>query len=217
VNKLSSRIRGWFPREPYLISTRSKIKQENRPPPPIIPAYKLSAIKFAGGYAIFWIIFYGLMFFAFNPGRYPISGLQVAVWVIAGSAIGIFSGAAYTKNQLRRLMRDYQIFVDGKDIALLGVPIILFTFFVFLVSLSIPSSIGVYVSQGLMISVYSWGDSFVITRTIQLATFERRENMRIMQSWWNTDLVLIPKAPDSFLNNLKVSDRRDSIGSLITV
>lgn len=51
---LGSRIRGWFPHEPYMSNTRLKAIRESEQPPLIIPPeYKVSATKVAGGFAIF--------------------------------------------------------------------------------------------------------------------------------------------------------------------
>jgi hypothetical protein len=208
-------IRGWFPQEPYLISKRSRLIQD-KSPPPIMPAYKLSTVKFTVVFTIFWMMFYGYMLFTSFSAWYTISGLQIAAWAIAGSLIGILSGWGYNRNQLKRLASNYQISVNGTDMALLVVPFILFVVFCFLAAWSMPIRLGV-VLQGLLISVYGWGSSEGITRTVLLAYFERKENMCIMQSWWDSGLVLIPRAPDSFSNHSGASNRKDSIRSQIKV
>ncbi len=67
-----------------MISTRLKVNHENKQPPPIIPSeYKVSAMKFAGAYAIFWIIFYGFWFSnILSLERYPVSEFQIVAWII---------------------------------------------------------------------------------------------------------------------------------------
>jgi len=38
-----------------------------------------------------------------------------------------------------------------------------------------------------------------------LAAFEKKENMRLMQSWWGPTIILLPKAPTSNVNRLEVA------------
>jgi hypothetical protein len=194
--RLNSRIRGWFPQEPYLISTRSKLKEEKNLLPLIIPPqYKVSALKFSVMFSIFWIIVYGYMFFSsFNPGRGIVSGFQVALWVIAGLAVGTISCAVFTNNQLGRLLKEYKtISLNKKDWVLLVAPMVLF----FILSISVSWSIYGSPSQELLISFFAWGVSSEITRVALFANFEKKEKMRIMQTWFGEGFVLIPKAPVS--------------------
>ena len=190
-------VRGWFPKEPYLISTRVKVDSETKQQSLVIPpGYDVSATKFAGASAIFWIIFYGFMTFtSLDLERYPISAFQVVAWIIAGLTVGTITGAMFTKNQLARLSKDYQFFLNGKDMVLLLVPTILFFIFGVFVSWFFPSGLHVPHFQGLLISLYAWGISIEITRIVLFYAFEKRENMRLMQSWLGMGIFLIPKAP----------------------
>lgn len=202
---LENRIRGWFPQEQTMINTRLKVNHEYKQPPLVIPSeYKVSATKLLGGLTIFFIIFYGYMFFfafnnfAANFDRHPVSAFQIVVWIIVGLAVGVISDAIVTKNQLSRLSKDYQFYTNGKDWVLLIVPMILFFIFGGYVSLFLYSSL-----QVLLISVYCWGVSYQLTRVLLFAAFERKENMRIMQAWWGTNIFLVPKAPNNNANRLE--------------
>jgi len=120
---LLNRIRGWFPQEPHLISASVKMDSEIKQPPTVIKSeYNLSATKFAGAFALFWILFYGFVIFTtFSPGRESVLGFQVVSWIIAGLIFGIITGAMCTKNQLNRLSKEYQILPNRKDMILLFV------------------------------------------------------------------------------------------------
>lgn len=189
---LENRIRGWFPKEPYLISTRVKMDCETKKPSPIIPSgYNLSSTKLLAGLTIFWIIFYGYFFFyAFNIFWRPISAFQIVAWIISGLAVGVISHMLYTKNQLSRLSKDYQFTMNGKDGVLLIVPMVLFFIFAGVANSFLYSS-----SQLWLISAYTFAVSGLITRIILFADFEKKENMRLMQSWWGSTIILLPKAP----------------------
>jgi hypothetical protein len=188
---LENRIRGWFPHEPTMISTRLEMTRESKQPPLIIPPeYNVNATKFAGAFSIFSIIFWGFMIFSIDFTMHPISAFQIVAWIIAGLAVGVISEAVFTKNQLSRLSKDYQFTTNGKDWVLLIVPMILFFIFGGYVSWLINSSI-----QWFVISVYAWGVSYLLTRFILLAAFEKKTNMRLMQSWWGSTIILVPKAP----------------------
>lgn len=189
---LENRIRGWFPKEPYLISTRVKVDCETKQQPPIIPSgYNVSSTKLLAGLTIFWIIFYGYFFFyAFNIFWHPISAFQIVAWIIAGLAVGIISDGILAKNQLSKLSKDYQFTTIGKDWGLFFASMVLFVIFSGFVSWFLYSSLQVWA-----IFVYFWGVSSQITRVFLFAAFERKVKMRLMQSWWGTNIFLVPKAP----------------------
>ncbi len=206
---LQNRIRGWFPQEPYRISTRIKVDYENIHQPPIImPNYKVSATKAAGLLAIFWIIIYGILdgfvfSSSYNLEKYPISVFQFLPWIVASIAVGVITSTIVTKNQLRRLSRDCHFYANGKDMVLLIIPIVIFLIFGFLVSLTISTaSLNGVAFPGFLFlfSVYAWGVSLVAMRPVLFFAFERKENMRLMQSWWGMGIFLIPKPPESNVN-----------------
>ncbi len=203
---LENRIRGWFPQEPHMISTKVKVNYENRQQPLIIPPeYHVNATKATGVFAIFWIIPVGFITFTIlNLERYPVSALQVVTWIIAGLIFGTISNALFTQNQLSRLSKDCQAQGNGKDAPLLIIPIVLFLVLGGFVSWSIGSAL-----QGILISEYAWGISFAMTRSIMFITFEKKEGMRIMQSWSGSGgFVLIPKPPSGRLTIRKQLPRR---------
>ena len=193
-NTLKDRIRGWFPHEPTLISTRLMVNHEYKQPPLIIPSeYNVSSTKITGGFAVFWTIFFGLNFLtSFNFGIHSIPLFQIISWILAGLTVGIISTTILTKNQLSRLSKDYQFTPNKKEFVLLIVPIVLFFIFGGFVNWFLYSSLHLW-----LLSLLSWGVCTLITRTILFAAFEKKENMRLMQSWTGTDIFLVPKAPNS--------------------
>jgi hypothetical protein len=213
---LENKIRGWFPKEPYLATSQIKMEFKVKQAPLVIPPEcNVSATKAAGGFGVFWIIVYGFMFSnILNLGRYPISVFQMMAWIIAGLTVGVISCIVFTKNQLGRLSKNYQIYVNGKDMVLLIVPIVLFFIFGAFVSWSIKPSVGGAGFQGLLIAAYSWGVSSVITRTILFAAFEKKESMRIMQSWFGSGFALIPKPPRNNANGLDKVAQQGSPGKI---
>ena len=106
-----------------------------------------------------------------------------------------------TKNQLRRLSKEYKFVPNGKDLIIISVPIILYFIvggFV-IYSFQGPSG-GLSTLGGLMISSFSWIISLQVTRYLLFAAFEKKERMRLMQSWWDMGIYLVPEAPESQLN-----------------
>jgi hypothetical protein len=183
---LQNRIKGWFPQEPYGISTRFKADYQKKQPPLIIPPqYNVSATKVAGAFAVFWIILYGfLLSFTINLEVYPVSAFQVTAWIITGSAWGVISCAILIRNQLSRLSKEYQFSTNIQDIVLVMVPTVLF----FVVSSTLSWST-------MLVSLYALGVFIQITRCVMFVNFERKENMRLMQGWWEAKIFLVPEAP----------------------
>lgn len=165
----------------------------------IPPKYILSATKFSAALGIFWIIFYGFMTFdSLDFESYPTPALQIAAWTALGLAVGTTTVTMFIKKQLRQLSRDYQYVGNIKDTVLGFAPIILFFIFSFSAVWSIHDPImRMPVFQGFLISTYTCGISIVITGCALYAAFEKRENMRLMRSWWGPGIVLIPKAPEN--------------------
>ncbi len=130
---LQSRIRGWFPQEPHMMSTRFKAEYENKRQPPIIPPeYNVSATKTNAAIGIFLIIFFGYMTYAsYSIARNPTLTLQVFAWIIASLAVGAISSIMFAQNQFNRLSKDYQVRTNRKDIALLVIPTFLLFVFCF--------------------------------------------------------------------------------------
>jgi hypothetical protein len=190
---LENRIRGWLPHEPTMISTtRLKVNHEYEQPPPIIPPeYKASVTKRCGVYAIFITFVCGFVIFtSLDQERNPISAFQIMVWIIIGLAFGVISSLIETKYELSRVSKTCKFTTDRKDYVLIYVPIILFFIFCYIVS-------GFLYSPSLLwlISAYVWGISQFVTRIVLFVSYERKENMRLMQSWWGSTVFLVPKPP----------------------
>jgi hypothetical protein len=206
---LGNRIRGWFPQEPYMISTRFKVENIDKRQPPIIPpGYNVSSTKVAGIVAILYIIIYGFSsFYNLNFEEYAISVFQGVAWIIFGVAAGTISSIIFTQNQLGRLLKDYQFSTNGQDLVLLIVPLVLFSIFVFFVSFSFNGIMHITALQGCVISVFAYGVSMLIIRYVLFLAFEKNENMRLMQSWGGKLMILIPKAPESNVNQTKMNTK----------
>lgn len=196
-NTLKNRIRGWFPHEPTMISTRLMVNHEYKQPPLIIPfEYNVSATKVAGGFAVFFTLFLGLMFLtSFNFGFHSIPLFQIIAWLLAGLTIGMIANTLITKYQLGRLSRDYQFTPNRKDLIIFIVPLVLFSIFGGFVNWFLYSSLQLW-----LLSLLSLGVSSQLTRTILFAAYEKRENMRLMQSWTGNGIFLVPKGPTSNTN-----------------
>jgi hypothetical protein len=141
-----------------------------------------------------------MFFFAFNnfssiSNRHPVSAFQIVAWIIVGLAVGVISDAILAKNQFSRILRNYQFSNVGKDWGLYFVLVVLFVGFGGFVCWFLYSSLQLW---GIL--VYSFGVSSQLTRVLLFAAFERKENMRLMQSWWGTDIFLVPKPPNSNTN-----------------
>ena len=209
---LENRIRGWFPKEPYMISTRTNIDYETKKPPLVIPPeYKVSATKVAGAFAIFWTMLYGYFSFTIlDFERYPVSSFQIVPWIIAGTVVGVIISTIFTKNQLRRLSRDYQFSINGKDMVLLIAPLVLFFVFGISVGLSYSfTNMSIPVMQGFLISFLSLGISLQIIRYVLFVAFEKKENMSIVQSWFGFGFFLIPKAPNSNVSHSETTAKKE--------
>jgi hypothetical protein len=191
---LENRIRCWFPQEATMISTRLIVNHENKQPPLIIPPeYNVSATKLAGGFAVLWIILFGFIIFDtsnLSLRWYNISLFQIVAWIIAGLVVGVISGTIFARNQLGRLSKDFKFSANKKDAVVLIVPMGVFFIFGGFVSWFLQSSLELWA-----ILVYSWALSYQIPRVLLFAVFEKNTNMRLMQSWWGSTIILVPKAP----------------------
>ena len=199
---LESRIRGWFPKDPSLLSTQVKadcgLDKEIRLPPLMISQdYTISATNTARNIAILWIFMYGfssLLWFNIEPVNITL----LVVWIIVGVAVGIFSGKKYTQNQLRRLSKEVQIYPNKKDMIFAVVPLLLVLPFGFLVSWFLFDALVRQSSLlGVVVSVYVFSVSQQVTRFAIFRGFERKQDMRIMTSWFGGGIAVIPKPPNN--------------------
>lgn len=191
---LENRLRGWFPKEPQLISRSCRIGIAAKQPPLIIrPEYTLSATKYVGALAIFGIIFYGFLFSSLNFEWNPFSVFQFTAWIILGVTIGTMSSMVYTRKELGRLSRNFQTNTNWKDAILLYfAPIFVFALFGFFVSRVLFS----LTLTGFILSLYAYVVSSLLTRYGLMHFYEKTENMRIMQGWFEGGFAVIPKPPN---------------------
>ena len=204
---LENRIRGWFPKEPYLISTRFKLANENKQPPLVIPpGYNNRATKVAEVMAIMWAGILGFLIFLSWPiyDVYDVTVFQLVVWIFVGLAFGVISGWLSTQNQIKRLARDYKMEPNRKDMILISTPILIFFIPSFLLIWFLFNPfIGTSILSSLNISVWAVGVSSQVARVFMFRRFERRVNMRLVQSWLGGGIVVIPKPPK---NNYRTGD-----------
>lgn len=195
---LENRIRGWFPKEPYSISSCVKSKFEIIQPPLSIPQqYGASATKSAGILSVIWVIL-GVFLTVFFIGIDRHVSLIYQIGWISGSAVaGIISGLLYTRNQLNRLSKNITIGLEVKDIGLNAVPLLAFIFISAYVAIvfDVPA-----------VGSFSFFSAFAcqqLARYITFWAYEKREKMRVMQPRFGSELAIIPKPPKNSNNNLK--------------
>ena len=82
-------------------------------------------------------------------------------WITVGSAIGIISAMMGTRNQLSRLLKDYKVYPNGKDIALQIVPMIVYVISGFFASLFILGSNLHHLLRGLRFRFMPWQFPFL--------------------------------------------------------
>jgi len=111
--------------------------------------------------------------------------------IIVGFTTGVISQTTITRNQLKRLSREYKFGQNKKEIILLVVPGTIFLVLVlFFFWLQIPPLFSIA-------SVFAWISRMWIIRFALFYAYEKKENMRLVQSWWGTEIYVIPKAPNS--------------------
>jgi Na+-driven multidrug efflux pump len=195
---LENRIRGWFPHESTLISARLMVNHEYKQPPPKIQIdYRESATSAVKTTVFSGIILYGLVISLLFFTLQSYNGLILASWIIIGSAVGIISGKAYTQNQLLRISREYQIKLNSKDFILSIVPLFAILLPGFFVDLFLLKELLQSAEFGLILGVFAFSISLQITRCALFRAYEKRENMRLMQSYNGWGIAIIPKPPNS--------------------
>jgi hypothetical protein len=202
---LENRLRGWFPQEPYLFSRGCNVVAGVKNPPlKIRQEYTNSATKNAGVLAIGSTIFVGLFLLSLNLEWQPFSIYYLVAWIIAGAIIGMVLCTLYTSRELCRLSRDYQIDAKWKENLL----IVMLPFIVFLIGTSLAMQQIALTSGAAMFSLYAWMVSFEFTRYGSLRLFEKKENMRIMTSWFGPGYAAIPQPPKQKMSLKQVSELR---------
>ena len=135
-----------------------------------------------------------------------ISVLEAAVWVIVGVVSGVGVCWMLTGLQLGPLLREYHYGITGKDLLLNLLTVTC------LIAFGILACWAIYGFRAMLMPLlflfYSLGVSFVVSRIFFFASFERKQDMRIVQSWLEPELFLIPKPPNSFF--ISNADRQDA-------
>ncbi|MCW4000202.1 MAG: hypothetical protein NWE93_08175 [Candidatus Bathyarchaeota archaeon] len=192
---LANRIRGWFPQEPRLICSANLQGHEAKQPPRIIPSdYTLSTTKYAVVLAVFNVVLFGFM--SFSIGLELRASLVTAAWVTMGAAAGLVCSWALTTRQLGVLAKEYHYRFTAKELVLL----------LLIAAMPITGGFACWSIYGRDLSpflalLYPWVVSFAITRPLLLAAFERKNDMRIVQSTWGTGMYLIPKPPQDNISS----------------
>jgi hypothetical protein len=202
---LENRLRGWFPQEPYFFSRNCRVETSTKNPPLMIrPEYTNSATKFAGETAILSTIFSGLLLSSLNFVWQPFPVYHLVAWMIAGAIIGMVSCTVYTKRELCRLSRNYQIEFNWRENSLFA----LLPFFVFAVASLLATS---HVGLSLGVALFSWyalAVSYGSVRYGLLRYYEKTENMRIITSWSGLGYAVIPKPPNQRMSLKQGSELR---------
>jgi hypothetical protein len=198
---LEKRIRGWFPKEPILISSHVKVKAgfETTQPPWVIPrGYDVGATKVAGAYAIFWtvITLLNMIISSLSFEEHGVMPVFGVLWIIVGLAIGVISSTIVTRSQLSRLSREYKFSANKKEAILLIVPVAVFFAFGFPYFVWLSSILWFWAS------LLAWGIPVGVIRYVLFYSYEKRENMRLVQSWWGTGIFVIPKPPNNSTRSL---------------
>ncbi len=201
--RLNSRIRGWFPQEPYFQGNHAKVIYENKPQPQkfIEPLYNGSAIRSTRPLIIALVIFdlimgYFTIIVARDFGERGFT-LPMIIWTVSGIIVGAASGVMQTRRIVRKLSKDFQYHPSLRDLVY-SLPVLI---------LSLPASgaIALYYNSLLIPAVLQFAVSGaalnttgMVARFVLFSAYEKRENMSIMQAISGGGLVVIPQPPSSF-------------------
>ncbi|MCW4025503.1 MAG: hypothetical protein NWF01_10800 [Candidatus Bathyarchaeota archaeon] len=191
---LENRLRGWMPKESFSICTPANISAEPSQQPVVIPSgVTLNAITVAGVSAVVYIALATVFIGKFGPTQIHI--MPEIAWIIVGVAVGILSNYMFTQSQLCRLSRSYRI--EGpnkKELLLLIAPLLTIWASSFLFNSSFFNA-----TQALNLSLLSAYMALVPHMPIRFWMFhsyEKKENMRLMQDWIQIGTIAIPKPPN---------------------
>ena len=201
------RIRGWFPNEPYSISTGAEEDCKTNQLLSIPPEYDLSTKLVAGLTAVFWAILGSLLIVSFfcivkNNGVI----FQVA-WVIVGVTIGAISGLVETKKQLKRLSKDHLLNTNKDDLIILVIP--LFLLFITGEFISIYYS-GLRTSAliGDLTAVFTFSVVVQVIRCGLFSAYEKKAHVYLMQSSFRGKIIAVQKASARNENQVNYSNGR---------
>ena len=205
--KVHSRIRGWFPKEPWLGGNHVKLGCESKQPPLVIPSgYTTRAAQSALALTVVWVMLDAFLgFFAVeiarDSGFFPLS---VVLWIISGIAIGGFSGVTLVRKMVKRLSKNYEYHPSIADILQFSLPVILFYLAGIILVWLFQPTLFLDASLELMVSTYAFGTAFALAETMLFSAYEKRGNMQLMQKTFGGGIIAIPNPPRPFWNGKAV-------------
>ncbi len=190
---LLNRIHGWFPQDTQVNICKSNAVRKNnqRQHPLTIPAQATrSASKNAAFSCCLYVVGYGVVFY-FSL-KWNLSFYQTAALAITSLVTGIMLCWWGIKSTLKKLKKTYRF--SGFNIKEMGAAFtatglsVLFGYFM---------STGFQISfvEAAVISIYFSSSAYMAINPIALWFFEKEEGMRIMQGWFDPELIVIPKPP----------------------
>jgi hypothetical protein len=208
TKRLLSKIRGWFPTEPYSLSKGVKEDSKTKTQPIAIPpGYDLSATLIAGLTTVFYAILGSLLIISFFSLERSITFAFLVAWIIAGLTIGAISGTVETRNQLKRLSKGHPLKTSKEDLIILIIPLFLLFIvgqylsinYIGLRSLALLSDLSAVFAFAVIVQVIRYG---------LFLAYEKREKVCLMQSSLRGRIIAIPKAPNGNENQVNFVNRR---------
>jgi hypothetical protein len=187
---LGSRIRGWFPQEPKITGASTKTALEiNQQPLTYESSGTLSATKWQIAQAIFWSLL-GINFLLRVNAQMEIPFLALLACIVMGVVLGSVLAGLITRTQLNILMEKTKIGVS------LQTKLLVVAVFVIVIGLALSgiyNSIPLSLTSGFFDAVIPAGLAFLVVRCVLLLNFERKCQMRIMQSWAGWGMFVVSK------------------------
>lgn len=211
---LEHRIRGWFPKEPYLGGNRTQLSSESKQPPLVIQSgYNTSAAQSARALTIVWIVldsFLGILTVAAGRDFGNIFPWSVVVWIITGIILGACSGIMFTRSIIQRISKDYQYHPSLADVVQFSFPIIIFSVAGLTVIFLFYSNLILSALIQLMASAYTLNTASMVARSVLFPAYEKRETMQLMQKVFGGGIIAIPKPPNSNVNTSEMITKKEA-------
>jgi hypothetical protein len=178
LQRIKKNIQGWLP-EPKLPQLNGKILAETE-----------TKVQHSGGYSIdkevipAYLIFAAIGIVSVSLNHNLLLPMQI-VWVILGLSIGLSIGTIMTLKQLEFLAEQGEKRIIGQTVLLIG--LLLFFFILVLIPDRIlPTNIRI----GEYFLIYSTITALVISKSVLLYFWERKNRVRIYQNMWSTYFYL---------------------------
>ncbi len=209
LRRLGKLIRGWLPKEPCLRGNHAELGCGSKQPPLVIRSgYNISATQSVLTYTVVWVTLDALLGLLaveviWESGFFP---LPVALWIIAGIAIGVFSGVTLARKVVKRLSKSYEYHRSIADVFQFSFPVIIFSFAgLMLVWLFQPDLLFI-ADLGLIASMYALCTATTLAETMLFPAYEKRENMKLMQKTFGGGIIAVPNPPSPLWNGNKAVD-----------